>query len=89
VKPYQRRPARRAAIVLRQSRNGRVAWVEARAANLAPCLIGIEVCVGAHHLSCKSPRLGHNPGLIPLKSVRRRTKLPVFVNSREVVRSRY
>jgi hypothetical protein len=60
--------------------------VEARPANLAPYLIGIEACVGAHHLSCKSPRLGHNPGLIPVKSVRRRTKLPVFVNSRENAR---
>ena len=39
----------RGAIVLRQK------WsrgqVEARLANLLPCLIGMEACVGAHHLS--------------------------------------
>ena len=38
----------RGAIVLRQK------WsrgqVEARLANLSPCLIGMEACVGAHHL---------------------------------------
>ena len=42
---------RRGAIVLRQK------WsrgqVEARLANLPPCLIGMEACVGAHHLSRK------------------------------------
>src|SRR5215467_13933783 len=27
--------------------------VEARLANLPPCLIGMEACVGAHHLSRK------------------------------------
>ena len=41
----------RGAIVLRQK------WsrgqVEARLANVPPCLIGIEACVGAHHLSRK------------------------------------
>jgi len=41
----------RGAIVLRQK------WsrgqVEARLANLPPCLIGMEACVGAHHLSRK------------------------------------
>ena len=40
---------RRGAIVLRQR------WsrgqVEARLANMPPCLIGMEACVGAHHLS--------------------------------------
>ena len=39
---------RRGAIVLRQK------WfrgqVEIRIANLPPCLIGIEACVGTHHL---------------------------------------
>ena len=42
---------RRGAIVLRQK------WsrgqVETRLANLPPCLIGMEACVGAHHLSRK------------------------------------
>jgi transposase len=40
---------KRGAIVLRQK------WsrgqVEARLANMPPCLIGMEACVGAHHLS--------------------------------------
>jgi hypothetical protein len=39
----------RGAIVLRQK------WsrgqIEARLANMPPCLIGMEACVGAHHLS--------------------------------------
>jgi len=43
----------RGAIVLRQK------WsrgqVETRLANLPPCLIGMEACVGAHHLSRKAP----------------------------------
>ena len=47
----------RGAIVLRQK------WsrgqVEARLANLPPCLIGMEACVGAHHLSRKLQLLGH------------------------------
>ena len=41
----------RGAIVLRQK------WsrgqVEARFANMPPCLVGMEACVGAHHLSRK------------------------------------
>jgi transposase len=41
----------RGAIVLRQK------WsrgqVEARLANMPPCLVGMEACVGAHHLSRK------------------------------------
>ena len=52
----------RGAIVLRQK------WsrgqVEARLANLPPCLIGIEACVGAHHLSRKLQLLGHNARLM-------------------------
>jgi transposase len=47
----------RGAIVLRQK------WsrgqVEARLANMPPCLIGMEACVGAHHLSRKLKALGH------------------------------
>ena len=34
--------------------------VETRLANLPPCLIGMEACVGAHHLSRKLQRLGHD-----------------------------
>jgi transposase len=59
---------RRGAIVLRQR------WsrgqVEARLANLPPCLIGMEACVGAHHLSRKLKMLGHDARLMPAKYVR-------------------
>jgi transposase len=58
----------RGAIVLRQK------WsrgqVEARFANMPPCLIGMEACVGAHHLSRKLGSLGHNARLMPAKYVR-------------------
>ena len=54
----------RGTIVLRQK------WsrgqVEARFANMSPCLIGMEACVGAHHLSRKlnqsNPRLPAGTG---------------------------
>jgi transposase len=53
----------RGAIVLRQK------WspgqVEARLANMPPCLIGMEACVGAHHLSRKLQSLGHDARLMP------------------------
>ena len=53
----------RGAIVLRQrwSRS----QVEARFANMPPCLIGMEACVGAHHLSRKLQMLGHDARLMP------------------------
>ena len=58
----------RGAIVLRQK------WsrgqVESRLANLLPCLIGMEACVGAHHLSRKLTALGHDARLMPGKYVR-------------------
>src|SRR6266404_4081805 len=58
----------RGAIVLRQK------WsrgqIEARIANLPPCLIGMEACVGAHHLSRKLQMLGHDARLMPAKYVR-------------------
>src|SRR6202140_5944496 len=58
----------RGAIVLRQK------WsrgqVEARLANTQPCLIGMEACVGAHHLSRKLQALGHDARLMPAKYVR-------------------
>ena len=44
--------------------------VEARLANLPPCLIGMEACVGAHHLSRKLRGLGHDARLMPAKYVR-------------------
>jgi transposase len=57
----------RGAIVLRQK------WsrgqVEARLANMSQCLIGMEACVGAHHLSRKLKALGHDARLMPAKYV--------------------
>ena len=44
--------------------------VEAWLANLPPCLIGMEACTGAHHLSWKLQLLGHNARLMPAKCVR-------------------
>ena len=59
---------KRGAIVLRQK------WsrgqVEARLANMPPCLIGMEACVGAHRLSRKLNRLGRDARLMPAKYVR-------------------
>jgi len=59
---------KRGAIVLRQK------WsrgqVEARFANMPPCLIGMAACVGAHHLSRKQRALGHDARLMPAKYVR-------------------
>jgi transposase len=76
----------RGAIVLRQK------WsrgqISARLANLPPCLIGMEACVGAHHLSRKLQALGHQARLMPAKYVRRRTtsvmrrRLPRRYNAR-------
>src|SRR5580765_6218666 len=58
----------RGAIVLRQK------WsrgqVETRFANIPPCLIGMEACVGAHHLSRRLRALGHDARLMPAKYVR-------------------
>jgi transposase len=44
--------------------------VEARFANVPPCLVGMEACVGAHHLSRKLRALGHDARLMPAKYVR-------------------
>jgi transposase len=58
----------RGAIALRQK------WsrgqVEARLANMTPCPIGMEACVGAHHLSRMLRRLGHDARPMPAKYVR-------------------
>jgi len=58
----------RGAMVLRQK------WsrgqVEARLANVPPCLIGMEACVGAHNLSRNLASLGHDARLMPAKYVR-------------------
>src|SRR5688572_28685510 len=37
---------------------------------MPPCLIGMEACVGAHHLSRKLQGLGHDARLMPAKYVR-------------------
>ena len=67
---------KRGAIILRQK------WsrgqVEARFANIPPCLIGMEACVGAHHLSRKLNHLGHDARLMPAKYVR-----PLFEGAKE------
>jgi len=59
---------RRGAIVLRHR------WsrgqVQARLANMPPCLIGMEACVGAHHLSRRLQLQGHDARLMPAKYVR-------------------
>src|SRR5262249_32200161 len=41
-----------------------------RLANMPPCLIGMEACVGAHHLSRKLQALGQDARLMPAKYVR-------------------
>jgi transposase len=59
----------RGAIVLRQK------WsrgqIEARIANMPPCLIGMEACVGAHHLSRKLPKGRRTISATPRRSLRR------------------
>ena len=61
---------RRGAIVLRQR------WsrgqMETRFANMTPCLIGMEACVGAHHLSHQLKALGHDARLSPRRCNGRR-----------------
>jgi transposase len=55
-------------IVLRQK------WsrgqIEARLANMPQCLVGMEACVGAHHLSRKLKAFGHDARLMLAKYVR-------------------
>jgi transposase len=58
----------RGAIVLRQKWSR--SQVDARFANMPPCLIGMEACVGAHHLSRKLQAIGHDARLMPAKYVR-------------------
>ena len=58
----------RGEIVLRQKWSR--SQVEARFANMSPCLIGMEACVGAHHLSRRLRALGHDARLMPAKYVR-------------------
>ena len=53
----------RGAIVLRQKLSR--GQVTARLATMVPCLIGMEACVGAHHLSRQLLALGHDVKLVP------------------------
>ena len=56
---------KRGAIVLRLKLSR--TQLEAKLANLPPCLVGMEACVGAHHLSRRLETLGHDPRLMPAK----------------------
>ena len=58
----------RGAIVLRQKWSR--SQLGSRFANMPPCLVGMEACVGAHHLSRKLKALGHDARLMPAKYVR-------------------
>lgn len=58
----------RGAITLRQKWSR--SQIEARLANLSPCLIGREACVGAHHVARKLANFGHHSRLMPAKYVR-------------------
>jgi transposase len=54
-------------VVRRQLRRGQVMrFFEA----LAPCLIGLEACAGAHHWARELMKLGHEVRLMPAKDVR-------------------
>ena len=58
----------RGSIVLRRKfSRGQVA---ARLANMKPCLVGMEACVGAHHLSRQLLALGHEVKLVPAQFVK-------------------
>lgn len=53
----------RGEIVLRQKVSRH--QITQRLANVPPCLIGIEACMGAHHLSRELLALGHDVRLVP------------------------
>ena len=59
---------KRGAIILRQKLSR--TQLEAKLANLPSCLVGMEACVGAHHLSRRVKTLGHDPRLMPAKYVK-------------------
>ncbi len=48
--------------------------LEAKLANLPPCLVGMEACVGAHHLSRRLKTLGHDPRLMRPSMPRRSSR---------------
>jgi transposase len=55
-------------IVLRRKFSRRQMMV--RLSNMPPCLIGMEACVGAHHLSRQLVALGHDARLMPAQYVK-------------------
>jgi len=57
--------------------------VMVRLANLPPCLIGMEACVGAHHLSRQLVALGHNARLMPAQNVKPFLRGCKYVRTRE------
>jgi transposase len=59
---------KKGAIVLRQKVSR--GQIETRFANMPPCLIGMEACVGAHHLGRHLKALGHDVRLMPGQYVR-------------------
>ncbi len=59
---------RRGAIVLRQKRSRH--QLESSLANIPACLIGMEACVGAHHLGRKLEAMGHQVRLMPAQYVK-------------------
>ena len=44
--------------------------LDAQFANMPPCLVGMEACNGAHHLSRKLNRLGHDARIMPAQYVK-------------------
>src|SRR5262245_50323928 len=58
----------RGAIILRQKLSRR--QLETRLTNMVPCLIGMEACVGSHHLGRQLKTHGHDVRLMPAKYVR-------------------
>ncbi len=58
----------RGAIVLRLKLSR--AQLAQRLANIPPCLIGMEACAGAHHISRQLRALGHDVRLIPAQYVK-------------------
>lgn len=59
---------KRGAIVLRERLSR--GQVETRLANMPVCLVGMEACVGAHHLGRQLKALGHDVRLMAAKYVR-------------------
>lgn len=59
---------KKGAIVLRQKVSR--GQIDTRLANMPPCLIGMEACVGAHHLGRQLKVLGHDARLMPARYVR-------------------